>query len=111
MVKSLLKVFLLSLILITSSCSHRKVTVNRVSDMHMSCSEIISESTQVENMLRNIDGKTGMSGRNIGMFLLFWPGIFINEMNGDEAAALANDRLTVLTKLYGKNNCSQKTEL
>ncbi|MCH9753766.1 MAG: hypothetical protein K0T99_02560 [Alphaproteobacteria bacterium] len=108
MIKNLFKIILLSFVLVASSCSHRKVTVNRVSDMHMSCDEIMIESRQLEDMLQEIDGKTGMSGRNVGMALLFWPGIFVNEMSGNEAAKLANDRLAVLTRLYGKNSCGQK---
>lgn len=111
MFNKLFKVLLLSLVLFTASCTHRKVTVTRVSDSSMTCSEIKEETAQMELFLKDVDEKTGISGRNVGMALLFWPGIIVNEINASDATKLANDRLTVLARLYGKKQCDNPDQV
>ena len=59
---------------------------------------------EINGVLRGIDDKTGMSGRNVAMGLLFWPGIIVNQMNAGDAREAANDRMVVLSNL--KNNLS-----
>ena len=57
-------------------------------------------------MLRSIDDKTGLSGRNVAMGKLFWPGIIVNQMNAGDAREAANDRLVVLSELKSNLSCS-----
>ncbi len=106
------KKLILALVAATSlmSCSHQKVIVNRVHDEELSCHEIKEESKRLEKLLNNIDEKTGLSGRNVGMALLFWPGVFVNEMNASDAEKLANQRLAVLSNLYSKKRCDSRTK-
>lgn len=86
-------------------CSHNKIATAKTTDAQMSCVQIEREISQVENIKKDIDGKRGLSGRNVGMALLFWPGIIVNEMNGSEAAKLANERLSNLNDLYIRRGC------
>jgi hypothetical protein len=39
------------------------------------------------------------------MGLLFWPGIFVNQMNAGDARKAANDRLGVLAELAKEKQC------
>lgn len=94
-----------SLALLACGCSHNKIVTAKTTDAQMSCAQIEREVSQVKDIRRDIDGKRGLSGRNVGMALLFWPGIIVNEMNGSEAAKLANERLSNLNNLYVKRNC------
>ena len=61
---------------------------------------------EINGVLRGIDDKTGMSGRNVAMGLLFWPGIIVNQMNAGDAREAANDRMVVLSNLKNNLSCS-----
>ena len=93
-------------LLLTAGCTHNKVTTSKVSDVKMNCAQIDKEIQQVESIKQDIENKRGLSGRNVGMALLFWPGVLVNEMNGSEAAKLANQRAEKLNDLYIKKGCS-----
>jgi len=73
----------------------------------LSCTDIAAKLAEVRGVLRNIDDKTGMSGRNIAMGIFFWSGIVVNQMNAGDAREAANTRLVVLSELKSKKNCSQ----
>ncbi len=64
---------------------------------------------QTEKIIQDINSKTGMSGRNVGMALLFWPGIIVNQTNASDAKNAANERVNVLGDLYNKKGCSTKS--
>ena len=56
-------------------------------------------------MDKDIDDKTGFSGRNVGMALLFWPGIIINEVNASDAEGMINQRREKMVNMYEKKGC------
>ena len=62
----------------------------------------------MEYLLEDINEKIGLSGRNVWMGLLFWPGIFVNEMNASDAERLANRRIEVLQSLYKEKKCRMR---
>ena len=57
-----------------------------------------------------IDSKTGFSGRNVGMALVFWPGIIVNESQASSAEAAAVARLDRLNQLYYERGCLEKEQ-
>ena len=88
-----------------AGCTHTQVQVKDMSDSRLTCTEIASQTAEVKGVLRDIDDKTGFSGRNVGMGLLFWPGIFVNQMNAGDARKAANERLAVLADLAKTKDC------
>ncbi len=92
--------------LTVTACTHKKVSVTQVEGQTKSCQQLSSEIAQMEELENDIDGKTGLSGRNVGMALLFWPGIIVNEMNADDARDRASDRKAKLIELYNNKACS-----
>lgn len=72
----------------------------------MNCGQIKEEMKKVEEIKDDIDSKRGMSGRNVGMALIFWPGIIVNEMNGSDAVTAANKRMEFLNDMYNKKQCT-----
>lgn len=76
-----------------------------MSDSRLTCTEIAAQTAEVKGVLRDIDDKTGLSGRNIGMGLLFWPGIVVNQMNAGDARKAAIDRISVLADLAKEKQC------
>ena len=79
------------------------VTSNLYGDI---ISDIAAEIAEINGVLRSIDDKTGLSGRNVAMGILFWPGIIVNQMNAGDAREAANDRLVVLSDLKSNLSCS-----
>jgi len=101
------KLFLLAtLTFMVSACTHSKIDVTEIDDTTKSCQQLKSELSQLDEMDRDIDEKTGFSGRNIGMALVFWPGILVNEMNANDAEERIRDRKKHLVRIYNDNNCS-----
>lgn len=99
------KIIPLTLALALVGCTHTKVASHQVEDKGLSCGEIKRQIRQIEDLKRDIDSKRGFSGRNVGMALFFWPGILVNELNGNEATKMAEERHRVLVELYEKKNC------
>jgi|TARA_B110000259_G_C13808603_1_gene319742 hypothetical protein len=91
--------------LFLSACSHQNVVSVQPTDNRLSCTDIAAELAEVRGVLRSIDDKTGMSGRNIAMGIFFWPGVVVNQMNAGDARDAANARLAVLGGLKDKQNC------
>lgn len=100
-----LSILALSLVFV-SGCTHKKVSVTEFDDKNKTCSQLERDIAAMEGLEQNIDDKTGMSGRNVGMALLFWPGIIVNEMNAGDARDRASDRKQHLLGLYDEKNCS-----
>ena len=106
-ITQLLSVLCCVFVLMLSACSHTNVMVHDLEDNKMTCAAIITENKKIHVMLEDIKSKTGVSARNVGMALLFWPGIMVNEINGKQAETLAHDRLGVLAELYKQQNCDE----
>lgn len=87
---------------------HQKVQPVSDADKQLSCSELKSEIQRVQEVKAKISKSRGFSGRNVGLALVFWPGIIINEMSGDSAEDAANNRLVQLENVYAKNHCSKE---
>jgi len=105
--KKLLTTMVSSLFLLTS-CSHEKVEVHKLTDASLTCHQITAETSELRALLKDINEKTGFSGRNVGLGIVFWPGIFVNQMNAGDAEKLAHKRISVLAELYSKKGCDHK---
>jgi len=93
-------------VFLLGACSHPNVAVVKPADDKLSCTDITAEMTEINGIMRSIDDKTGMSGRNVAMGIFFWPGIVVNQMNAGDAREAANARLTVLSNMKSKKSCS-----
>jgi len=92
-------------IALLAGCTHTQVAVRDTTDDRLTCTEIASQAAEVRMVLRDIDDKTGMSGRNIAMGVFFWPGIIVNQMNAGDARKAATERMAVLADLSNKKKC------
>ena len=91
--------------LVTVSCSHQRIEPQRPTDRRLSCQELQREMQRAEAAIREVEGKTGLSGRNVGMGLIFWPGIVVNELQGARAIDAANMRVARLRELSDQRGC------
>ena len=90
---------------LATGCTHTQVLVKDSADDRLTCTEIAAQTTEVKTILRDIDEKTGFSGRNVAMGLFFWPGIIVNQMNAGDARKASTERLGVLADLSKQKNC------
>lgn len=88
-----------------AACSHKVVEVDQVGDKDKGCAALANDIVAMRMAMADIDEKTGFSGRNVGMGLLFWPGIIVNEMNGNKAETAASERMSKMVKLYEEKDC------
>jgi hypothetical protein len=95
----------LMLCTLATGCTHTQVLVKDSADGRLTCTEIATQTAEVKTILRDIDDKTGFSGRNVAMGLFFWPGIIVNQMNAGDARKASTERLAVLAELSTKKNC------
>ena len=103
------KLTLLTLVVgasILGGCTHPTTQVVQSGDNRMSCTDIAAEMAEVRGVLRDVDDKTGLSGRNVAMGIFFWPGIVVNQMNAGDARDAANARLQELSRLKSDKKCS-----
>jgi len=89
-------------------CTHQKVRISQANDTQLSCMALRSEMARVEQARADIDSKTGFSGRNVGMALMFWPGIIVNESQAASAESAAMARMDRLNQLYYEKGCLEK---
>ncbi|HSX20761.1 MAG TPA: hypothetical protein VLG38_06555 [Gammaproteobacteria bacterium] len=92
--------------LVLSAC-HPRVEPNSDLDKELSCSELRSEIARVKETKAKIEKSRGFSGRNVGLAILWWPGIVINETTGESAANDADRRLAHLQHIYARKQCSK----
>ena len=92
--------------LISLTACHPKVAPSSDMDKQLSCNELSKEIEEVKTVKANIDRTRGLSFRNAGLALIFWPGIIINEITGENAEQEANAKLVSLQNIYAKKQCS-----
>ena len=107
---SVLRLSLIVLLVGGAACTHQKVRISQPSDTRLSCSALRSELDRVEQARAEIDAKTGFSGRNVGMALVFWPGIIVNESQASSAESAAVARLDRLNQLYYEQGCLKEDQ-
>ncbi len=105
--KRLACVFLAVCTAVLLSACHPKVEPASDMDKELSCSQLKEEIQRVKDVRAKIEKKRGFSPRNVGLGLIFWPGIVINEVTGDTAETEAKEKLVALQNIYAKKSCSK----
>ena len=90
------------------ACTHQKVRISQTTDTQLSCAALRNELARVEQARAEIDSKTGFSGRNVGMALVFWPGIIVNESQQPALRPPLWPGWDRLNQLYYERGCLEK---
>ena len=84
-----------------SGCvSSNMVQPIQVGDTNKSCEALTLELNQLGVQFEAAKGESGFTGKNVGMAILFWPGIFVNESRSDKNQSSVQQRVQYLTGLY-----------
>ncbi len=87
--------------------SNNRVQAIQVGDTEKSCETLTTELAQLGVQFEQAKDDSGFTGKNVGMALLFWPGIFVNESRAEKNQSSVQQRVQYLTGLYN-NKCTGK---
>lgn len=81
------------------------VQTKKVSDVNLSCPQILSEIEEADEFEAEARAERGVTGKNVAVGLLFWPALIGTYSNTEEAINAAKERRANLTTLYEQKNC------
>lgn len=94
-----------------SGCvSNNSIQPIQVGDTNKSCDVLQLELTQLGVQFEDAKDDSGFTGKNVGMALLFWPGIFVNESRANRNQSNVQQRIQYLTGLYNTNCLGQQRQ-
>jgi len=97
------------LIILTGCVSNQAVQKVQTGDDQMSCEAIKTELTQLGTKFEEVKDESGVTGKNVGLAILFWPGIIVNEVRANKNQDSIDARITHLTTIYN-DKCTNTTE-
>ena len=85
--------------------SNRAVQTVQPGDEQKSCQELKAELTQLGAKFDDAKEDSGVTGKNVGLIIAFWPGIIVNEVRANKNQDSIDKRLSHLTAIYNEK-CS-----
>jgi hypothetical protein len=76
--------FLLGMSLLAGCVSNQSVQTVQVGDNEKSCDAIRIELAQLGAKFENVKDDSGVTGKNVGLAIIFWPGIIVNEVRSNK---------------------------
>ena len=95
--------FGLVLIMAVTGCvSNKSIQTVQVGDDNKSCETIRVELDQLGADFEAVKDDSGVTGKNIGLAIVFWPGIIVNEVRSNKNEDSVDSRITHLTNIYNE---------
>lgn len=101
--------FLLGMSLLAGCVSNQSIQTVQVGDNEKSCDAIRVELAQLGAKFENVKDDSGVTGKNVGLALVFWPGIIVNEVRSNKNEDSVDSRIAHLTDIYN-GKCSSAKE-
>lgn len=98
-------VLVLALGALLVSCAPTVKSYDPFVDSQLTCDELSYEITRTRSLKAEAESNKGLSGQNVAWALLFWPGIFANEINNSDAIRVADERLHHLYGYHQEKGC------
>jgi hypothetical protein len=95
-------IILLAAVGISGCVSNNRIQAIQVGDTEKSCEVLTTELNQLGVKFEEAKDDSGFTGKNVGMAILFWPGIFINESRASQNQSNVEQRVQYLTGLYNQ---------
>jgi hypothetical protein len=90
-------------VLLASCVSNRAVQTVQAGDQQKSCNQLQTELGQLGAVFEDIKDDSGITGKNIGLAVVFWPGIIVNEVRANKNQDSVDSRVNYLTAIYNGN--------
>lgn len=89
-----------------AGCASPEVVDERqIGDKNMSCTELQEAYEEADKFEREAKREQGVTGKNVGAALFFWPALLVTYNNVGDAVDAAKDRKDYLTRLADKKGC------
>jgi hypothetical protein len=92
--------FLVLIGLLSGCVSNKSIQTVQLGDSDKSCEVIRTELDQLGADFEEVKDDSGLTGKNVGLALLFWPGIIVNEVRSNKNEDSVDSRITYLTNMY-----------
>lgn len=99
-----MRIFVLSLIMMLAGCvSNKSVQTVQIGDEEKSCDQLKGELGQLGVTFDEVKDDSGVTGKNVGLAIVFWPGIIVNEVRSNNNEDSISDRISHLTTIYNQS--------
>ena len=110
MPKSLITIATALTILACVGCvTNRSVQTVKPTDYNLTCEQLQEEMVALGVTFGEAEEDSGVTGENVAMAVVFWPGILVNESRAQRNQESIQSRIDHLGSLYGQK-CVQKEE-
>ncbi len=92
--------------LLSACATPTVVTPTRVTDVQMSCSELILAIEDAERFEQQARDDRGVTSMNVAAAVFFWPALVGTYYNTEEAIEAAESRQTFLRSIYEDRHCT-----
>ena len=99
--KVVIQAMVISLFL-TSCVTNKAVSTVQVGDEDKSCPTIKAELSQLGVKFEDVKDDSGITGKNVGLAILFWPGIIDNEVRANKNQDSIDARISQLSAIYNR---------
>lgn len=89
-----------TLALLAGCVSNEAVQTVQAGDYDKSCEALKFELDQMGAKFEDVKDDSGLTGKNVGLAVVFWPGIIVNEVRSNKNQDSVSDRVTHLSNLY-----------
>ncbi len=80
--------------------SNKAIQTVQAGDEAKSCGELVSELTALGVEFEDAKDDSGVTGKNVGLAIVFWPGIIVNEVRANKNQDSIDARISHLTTIY-----------
>ena len=87
-------------VFLTACVSNTAVKTIQPTDYDLGCDALKYELAELGVKFEEAKDDSGFTGKNVGMAILFWPGIFVNESRAGKNQSSIDNRITHLSGLY-----------
>jgi len=108
MTKSLLLVLLA--VLATACVSNNAIQTVKPTDYQMTCSELKEELSTLGVAFEESRKESGVTGGNVALAVVFWPGIIVNEMRSNQNQDSIARRAEHLSQIYNSKCLATQAE-
>ena len=93
---------LLGVFLVNGCVSNQAVRTVQAGDYSKNCEQLQYELAELGAKFEDVKDDSGITGKNVALGLVFWPGIIVNEVRSNKNQDSIDDRVVHLTALYSQ---------
>jgi hypothetical protein len=95
--------------LVSGCVSNQSVSTVQAGDTQKSCPVLRAELSKLGAKFEDVKDDSGVTGKNVGLAILFWPGIIVNEVRSNKNEDSIDARITHLTTIYNEKCLGEKS--